>query len=218
MNKNFFPKQILIILSLAVLLDVARLFIFHSTYFMYLLWNMFLAVLPFVVSSLLLYYVTHRKISRSLLVMGLIFWLLLLPNAPYIITDIIHLNRNHAAPLLYDTFLIFSSGWAGLLLGMYSVSHIEKILLRKYSQKRTSIIIAAIILISSFGMYLGRFMRFNSWDVVSSAELFFTKITHIFLQPAKYSDAYLFTSLSFIFFYMSYIAWKYSVLESKNSI
>ena len=216
MNKLFFPKQIVVLLILTIVLNIARIFIFDSTYFVYLFWNLFLAVIPFVISSVLFYYVKRQKLSKPLIIFGSILWLFFLPNAPYIVTDLIHLGRSHAAPLLYDTFLIFTSAWVGLLLGLYSMQHMERILRMKYSAKATNLIMVAIIFGSSFGMYLGRFMRFNSWDIISDATFLFTKIGHIIVEPSKYIDAYIFTALSFIFIYMFYRAWKYSLIDSKD--
>ena len=119
--KVFFPRQILIILGLTVVLNIIRPIIFHSSYFVYLFWNIFLAILPFAVSSILLWKAKYSNLATPYFVIGGIFWLLLLPNAPYIITDLVHLGRNHAAPIFFDIFLLFASGWLGLLLYMYSL-------------------------------------------------------------------------------------------------
>lgn len=210
-NKITIPRQITMLLLLTVVLNIARVLIFHSYYFTYLFWNIFLAILPFVISSLLLWSAENNKLKKPIAILGGTIWLLLLPNAPYIVTDFIHIGRNHSAPLIYDTFLLFSSAWVGLLLGMYSINHIEKILQKKFSPPKTSVIIAIVVFIASFGIYLGRFLRFNSWDVFSDASLFFTNITSIFSQPSIHQDAYLFTLLSFTFIYVSYRSWKYSL-------
>ncbi len=208
-NKTYFPKQIIILLILVVVLSVIRITVFHSSQFIYLLWNIFLAILPFIISSILLWYFNNKKLTKAIFVIGGIIWLLLLPNAPYIVTDMMHLGRGRIVIPLYDTFLLFSSAWVGLLLGMYSLSQIEKIIRSKYTTIVTFFIIAGIILLTSFGMYLGRFLRFNSWDVFSNPSILFKNIWVIFSEPFNYIDAYLFTGFSFIFIYVSYIAWKH---------
>jgi uncharacterized membrane protein len=166
----------------------------------------------------LLWYALNKKLTSTLFVVGGIIWILFLPNAPYLVTDIIHLGRNYSAPHLYDTFLVFTSAWVGLLLGLYSLSHIDKIIRLKYSEKTASIILAFIILVISFGMYLGRFLRFNSWDVVSNPSLLFSNIHKILSEPSGYADAYLFSGLSFLFLYISYIAWKSTKTEPQDNI
>ena len=217
-NKFFIPRQILIILLLAVALNIIRFFMFESRYFIYLLWNIFLAIIPFIVSSILLWYALKKRLTSGVFIIGGIIWILFLPNAPYLVTDIIHLGRNYSAPLLYDTFLVFTSAWVGLLLGLYSLSHIDKIIRLKYSNRTASIILALIILVTSFGMYLGRFLRFNSWDVISNPSLLFSNIHNILSKPSGYADAYIFSGLSFLFLYVSYIAWKSTKTESKDNI
>ena len=212
-NKINVPKQIITLLILFIILSTVRVLIFNSNYYVYLFWNIFLAVLPFIISLILLKFANNKKLTKPLLIIGGIFWLLLLPNAPYIVTDLIHLNRSRGAPLIYDVFLVFSCAWTGLLLGLYSISHIEKIIRLKYKAHTTAFIIAFIILLTSFGMYLGRFLRFNSWDIFSSSPLLFNKVTEIFAKPAEYEEAYIFTGLSFVFIYLSYRSWKYSRAE-----
>ncbi len=213
-NKIIIPKQILTLLVLSVVLIIARVIVFHSGYFTYLLWNIFLASLPFMISSVLLLYSEDQTLDKVLLIIGCFFWLLFLPNAPYIVTDMIHLNRSHSAPLIYDTFLLFSSAWVGLLLGFYSLSHIEKIIRRTSSLKKTALSMGGIILLTSFGMYLGRFLRFNSWDVFSSPILFLKIVWNILSHPTFYGDAYTFTGIGFIFLYVSYQGWKYAELKA----
>ncbi|MEK7585724.1 MAG: DUF1361 domain-containing protein [Patescibacteria group bacterium] len=214
----YIPKQILILLLLAVILNLARVAIFDSLYFIYLLWNIFLAILPFIASSLLLNYFNNKRLTKITFTIGFVAWLLLLPNAPYIVTDMIHLGRGRSAILLYDTFLLFSSAWAGLLLGIYSISHIEKIIKSKYSSKVTSILVGFIILLTSFGVYLGRFLRFNSWDVISDTSFLFKNLWSVVSNPNEYIDAYLFTGLTFLFIFVSYRAWKYTQIEPKSNI
>ncbi len=209
-NKFIIPKQISILLLLVVLLEIARILIFHSTYFVYLLWNIFLAMIPFIISSILLFYLNNKKLKISMFIVGGILWLFFLPNAPYIVTDIIHIGRSHSAPILYDTFLVFSSAWLGLILGMYSLLHIETIIKSKLSDKMSSLIMVAIIFLTSFGVYLGRFLRFNSWDIFYDVSLLFNNILGITTKPTDHTDAYWFTMLSFVFIYLSYRAWKYN--------
>ncbi len=209
-NKFIIPKQISILLLLVVLLEIARILIFHSTYFVYLLWNIFLAMIPFIISSILLFYLNNKKLKIPMFIVGGILWLFFLPNAPYIVTDIIHIGRSHSAPILYDTFLVFSSAWLGLILGMYSLLHIETIIKSKLSDKMSSLIMVAIIFLTSFGVYLGRFLRFNSWDIFYDVSLLFNNILGITTKPTDHTDAYWFTMLSFVFIYLSYRAWKYN--------
>lgn len=207
------PRQILILLALAIVLNILRIFIFKTTSSLYMLWNIFLAFIPFFISSILLLHTNKGNFTKPFFIIGFIFWFAFLPNAPYVVTDFIHLNRISIVPPMYDIFFFFSSAYVSLLVGLYSISHMEKILLLKFKQKITNIIIPIIILFASFGMYLGRFLRFNSWDLIFSHKFLISSTWNVFLRPHSVTNVYTYTILFFFFVYISYIAFK----NTKNS-
>ena len=202
------PKDVLIISCFAVTLDLARVGFYGSTYFMYLIWNIFLAFLPFIVSAALLYHPLTKKYDYWVLILGFFVWLFLLPNAPYMVTDLVHLGHNYSGSFWYDLIMLFSFAWAGILLAFYSLSHIEKLLRTKYSHKITNTAIAFILLFTSFGIYIGRFLRWNSWDIVANPLYFFKNIADIIMNPVANRATYIFTTLLFIFMFVFYTAWK----------
>lgn len=205
--KNFFPKQIVLILSLAVLLELARYLVFGSTYYLFLLWNLFLAVLPFLISRTLYIFNEKQKLKNSAFIIISLFWLLLVPNAPYIVTDLIHLSHRHGAPLIYDSFLIFTFAWLGLLLFFYSLRDIEQIITSKYGNKIAMIKTPLIILLSSVGIYMGRYLRFNSWDIFVDHSLIGDTIDKL-SQSTSQKEAVIFICLSFVFLLFFYKAFK----------
>ena len=210
------PKDVKILLVLSVVLNLSRFLFFGPSPLVFILWNIFLSFLPFVVSYILLQYTKSRlgvkSINKLVFTILAVLWLLLIPNAPYIITDLIHLVHSKGVPVIYDTFLLFTSAWVGLLLGFYSLSHIEEVVRMKYSSKITTIIISVIILLISIGLYLGRFLRFNSWDVFYNKE-FYSGVWSTFSYTSSNSDSFVFIILSFIFILVSYQAWKYRKVE-----
>jgi len=213
-NKVFIPKSIALLIALALVLNVLRVVLFYKFSFVYLLWNILLAFVPFLISYILLYYSNKNKLNKTMFIIGGILWLIFLPNAPYIVTDLIHIGVVRAVPVLYDSVLLFTSAWVGLLLGMNSIFHIEKILLSKYSQKITSAIIAFILLLTSFGMYLGRFFRFNSWDIFTSPLSSFDKLSKNLSSSPYHIEALVYILLFYFFIHVSYVSWKYSNKES----
>lgn len=204
------PKQIGSLLVLAIVLNILRIFLFNNTTFTYLFWNIFLATIPFCISSLLILYTSKDDFLKPFFIIGFILWFLFLPNAPYVVTDFIHLGRIHGVPVLYDTFLLFTSAWACLLMGLYSLNHIERIFLLKFSKKVTNTIIFVVILFASFGVYLGRFLRFNSWDIFTSHDSLVSSIGKIFSGANNYDNVYAYVVLFFFFIYVSYISFKNS--------
>lgn len=207
------PKSILVLVVFSVLLNVIRIIIWGKLSFVYILWNIFLALLPFLVSSILLNINKQKTINQITFISVGIIWLLLIPNSPYIITDLIHIGEVRFAPDLFDSFLIFTSAWTGLLLGMYSINHMEQILSTRYSKKITSYILVVAMFLISFGIYLGRFLRFNSWDVFANPGYFLNAIKEIFTNQNDFKVALPYTILFFSFILVSYYSWK---LSQKN--
>ena len=174
--------QSLILLSVvAVVLDLARLDIWGTTDLLYMVWNLFLAWIPYIIS---LYFIKKdMRVSRFVILF--IIWFLFFPNAPYLVTDVLHIAERLSPLLWYDSLLFFFFGWIGLFLGMLSLLRIHQYLKVHFSYLISEILIFAICLVSSFGVYLGRFGRWNSWDAITNPlELvrhsfnFSTSLTH----------------------------------------
>ena len=204
------PKSIIPLLILAIILNVLRVVIWGKYSFVYIPWNIFLAFVPFFISSLLLFFYKGYMIKKIILIIGILLWMLFIPNAFYIVTDFIHIGVVRGVPVLYDIFLLFSSASIGLVLGFNSLFHIEQIIKIKYSSKVASILMGVIVLMISFGVYLGRFLRFDSWDVFINHTALIKNIWSIFSQSTTHTEVYLYTILFFFFLTLFYKAWKYS--------
>jgi len=143
-----------------------------SGYYRFLLDNLFLAAIPLMLSSGLR--VADRLQLNLLIKSGaFVLWLLFLPNAPYILTDILHLTRANEAPAWYDLALLLSCAGTGLLMGYLSLIDVQT-LIAKYSTAVFGWLFAvSSLVLSGFAIYLGRFLRWNSWDVIVSPSLLF---------------------------------------------
>ena len=134
--------------------------------FVFLTWNLLLAWIPFVL-SLGVAAVHGRGGPRALLWVLGAGWLLFLPNAPYILTDFIHLGRVGGVPLWFDAALIGTFAAAGLALGLASLLVVHHVVeARRGTLVGWAVAVSSLVL-SALGVYLGRFPRFNSWDVVT---------------------------------------------------
>ncbi|MDI4645322.1 DUF1361 domain-containing protein [Cohnella hashimotonis] len=147
----------------------------------FLLWNLFLAWLPLLVSMAAAG--ADRMLTRMPAVRGAILlilgigWLLLYPNAPYLTTDLIHLIMNptyswlqstESLILWYDLIVFFLFAWCGLLLGYLSMRQFHLLVSRYLGATAGWVFILAVSFLGGFGVYLGRVIRLNSWDVVFS--------------------------------------------------
>ncbi len=134
--------------------------------FVFLTWNLFLAWIPFVL-SLGVAVVHGRGGPRPLLWVLGAGWLLFLPNAPYILTDFIHLGRAGGVPLWFDAALIGTFAAAGLALGLVSLLVVHHVVEARNGHLVGWAVAVSSLVLSAIGVYLGRFPRFNSWDVVT---------------------------------------------------
>ena len=210
MPKINIPKSIILITVLSVLLNILRIIIWGKLSFFYILWNVILAFIPFIISSYLLLFFKEGKLNKLTFIVGIFLWIIFIPNAPYIITDFIHIGITRSVPILYDILLVFSSASVGLILGFHSLFHIEQIIKSKLKKRNANIIISLILVMISFGIYLGRFLRFNSWDIFINHTSLIKNIWKIISGTTTHLEVYLYTILFFVSLLLSYNAWKYS--------
>lgn len=136
-----------------------------SGYYVFLVVNLFLAGVPLILSTALRvadYWECHRIVRLVIFCL----WLLFLPNAPYILTDILHLTRASHAPAWYDLALLLSCSGTGLVLGYLSLVDVQAIVVRHFGHACGWIFATVSLMLSGFALYLGRFLRWNSWDVL----------------------------------------------------
>ncbi len=133
-------------------------------YYRFLVWNLFLAWVPFAF-ALAAYVIARRGRSWGVAVLG-VLWLLFFPNAPYLLTDFVHLSESPSAPLWYDALMLASFAWTGLVLGFASLYLMQMIWQRAVGPAVAWLGVLAALGLASFGVYLGRFLGFNSWDAL----------------------------------------------------
>ena len=157
----------LLVLSMAAVgLLMVRMDRVGEPAFGFLVWNLFLAWIPF--GFALCAALVHRRTGpRPLLWLLGICWLLFLPNAPYILTDFIHLGRRGGAPLWFDAALIGTFAGVGLALGLASLLVMHRVVAARSGRLAGWVFAVSALVLSAIGVYLGRFLRFNSWDVIA---------------------------------------------------
>lgn len=128
-----------------------------------LVWNLFLAAVPLLWSAAFQAAAARRR--PVLAGVFLFLWLLFLPNAPYLLTDVLHLKPGADVPLWYLLAVLLSCAGTGVLLGYFSLLTVQAVIEQKCGKWAGWIVAAGSLLLCGFGIYLGRFLRFNSWDV-----------------------------------------------------
>lgn len=198
-------------LSFTFLLLLIRIVITNTITYSFYFWNIFLAIVPFVFSYKLS---KCEKINRTAVLL-FVCWLLFFPNAFYIVTDIFHFKERKSAPKWFDLVLVFSAAYNGLLLGIVSLLQVEKYLSLVLSAKLKTFAITAILLLNSYGIYIGRFLRFNSWDVVTNPDDVLFTTAHYFIKPWQHIYAWGFIVLFTMLFSIVYITFKNVASYSK---
>ncbi|WP_034044712.1 DUF1361 domain-containing protein [Wocania ichthyoenteri] len=189
----------------SIILLMIRMKLTHSFFYLFLVWNLFLAAIPFVITT---YLVSVPKLNKFVLVLWFSVWLLFLPNAPYIVTDLLHLKISTTHLLWLDILVIISFALNGLVLFYLSISDMKTILQTFIIKKKVNYIITITIFLSGFGIYLGRFLRYNSWEILSNPKYLFVDVINITIKPFAHQEAWLFTILFGIFLSVGYWVFK----------
>ena len=181
MNKRLI-KVMAVSSALSVILLYFRIQWSGSLMFVFLTWNLFLAWIPFLL-AFALSEMNNNGTSRIKKLAVFSGWLLFFPNSPYILTDLFHLRLRSEIPIWFDLVLILSFAWNGLLLGYSSLMEIQKVLRTRLSVGIVNLFIAGLLVLCSFGIYLGRYPRYNSWDIITNPIRLFSDIFNMILDP-----------------------------------
>jgi uncharacterized membrane protein len=191
--------------AVAVALVAARIIWTRDLIYASLAWNLFLAWLP-LAFALLAGDEFHPAKTRNWRFLGFAgAWLLFFPNAPYIFTDVVHLTTYFYRHFWIDLVLILLCALTGLVLGFVSLFLMQGVVRRLFGNVTSWLFIAAVVGLSAFGIYLGRFQRFNSWDIIFKPVALSRGIGHWAANPLAHSNSYAFPMLFAIFLFLAYL-------------
>lgn len=205
--------------GISVLLYVVRAVASDSDRYWFLNWNLVLAWLPLLFAWLLkerlktTLWFTWQNIGLTLL------WLGFLPNSFYLVSDFIHLRSTGEVSLLYDVVLFVSFAWNGYVIGFSSLYIVHKELLKKLRDRNAHLIVGTVLLLCGYAIYLGRYLRWNTWDVlVNPAGLLFD-VSDRFINPISNPQMFTTTAMFFVLLVSMYgFVWHASrILNSQPS-
>ena len=171
---------------------------------LFICWNIFLAWIPYVLSNFFAEVKQKAKWKQLFLFAS---WLLFFPNALYIVTDLIHIDDNKEIPVWYDAVLLFASSFIGIMMAFVSLQKVEFFLKCVFSKRVVAALVPFILFVASFGVYLGRFERWNSWDVIKDPMALGFNIINNFISPIDnyrtWAITILFTAIySLLYFFL----------------
>jgi uncharacterized membrane protein len=201
MRISSLEKMLMGSILFSVLLILLRYYLTKEFTYGFYLWNTLLAILPVLFSRLLLRF--HQFNLKAILLIAI--WLLFFPNSAYMITDLFHFSERSPVPLWYDLLIVFLPAWNGLLLGIISLMQVELFLSGQMKPVWVKISMSISFLLCGYGIYLGRFLRFNSWDlIVRTRTLLYTCAGHVF-HPFHHIELWSFTVLFGVLFGITYL-------------
>ncbi len=161
-------------------------FYYHLGNYYYLLWNLFLAWIPLIIAFYLKKILTKKLLSSwESMIIGLI-WLIFIPNSFYLLSDYIHLQTANSNSILFNSLLFTIIIFTGVFMGFSSIALITSEIRKRFSKIIYFTVVEAIFLISSFGIYIGRDLRWNSWDIVINPAGLFLDVFHRLTTFSRY--------------------------------
>lgn len=164
----------------------------HTTswVFVFIPWNLFLAIVPLYFSHMLARY-SRRRVAWGFLAL----WLLFFPNAMYIVTDLFHLKQRSGIPQWYDLLILFTAALNGLIIGFLSLKNVEQFLCIKMHRRYIPVVLFGLFLLCGYGIYLGRYLRWNSWDIATDPLELFDDIKQNVVHPFRNIQCWMLTGL-----------------------
>jgi uncharacterized membrane protein len=204
----------------AVALVVARTLYTHTSLRTNLIKNLVLAWIPFVLAYISYVASAKRTLLYLIVPISALTWLIFFPNAPYLLTDLQHLGTNPGAvPLWFDVILFIWFAWIGLLLGVVSLYLMQEVVTRELGAVIGWIFVIVIAGMSSVGIYLGRFLRWNSWDVLQNPGEIARDLWQVLRDPMANAGSVgftlLFTAL-FLFIYFTLYSFGHLLHEQRE--
>ncbi len=180
-QNTFYPLMLLTLFAFG--LWVSRVKFSDDFRYYFLFWNLFLAWVPygFAIAALFAEKLLPKPWHWLLIVPLLVGWLLFLPNAPYLVTDMIHFRAVDPVPYWYDIGLFIILAWTGCLLAIVSLNIVQDLAYRHFGTLISWLVSLTSIALCGLGLYLGRVLRWNSWDALYSVDTILLDLVRTFV-------------------------------------
>jgi uncharacterized membrane protein len=139
--------------------------------------------------------------------------MLFIPNSFYIVTDLFHLQGSRGVPAWFDLLLIFSFAWNALLMGLISVRQMEKLAAGLWPGYRSPFLLYPVMCLIALGVYLGRFLRFNSWDILVHPFSLSREMLGLLHHPLVNKDAW-----AMVLFYSIFLTLLYRMVPKAGQV
>lgn len=190
---------------LAVSLFAGRVYLSGRLTYIFLVWNLFLAWIPYLFSLWAVsLYRSHPGRWWYLLIPGAL-WLLFFPNAPYILTDFFHLKTRLPIPVWYDVGMLSVFAWSGLFLAIFSLRSMQVVVKALLGSLASWLFVLGSLGLGGLGVYIGRFLRWNSWDLLLRPHHVLSDVVVQLANPRTHPGAFGVTLLFAAFLFVCYL-------------
>lgn len=189
----------------ALTIFIGRIFLSNSIEYRNLIWNLFLAWIPYLFSLWAAALYSLRPGRWWVLIFPGILWLIFFPNAPYIITDFLHLSNRPGVPIWYDILLLATFAWTGCFLAIASLRTMQIIVMNHFGWLLSWFFVGSTLTLGGLGIYLGRFSRWNSWDLFFSPKEILSDVVMRVMNPLSNLNFFGFTILFTGFLLVCYL-------------
>ena len=204
-----FAGSLALLCLVASVLLIARMIDSDSLRFTFMFWNLLLAFFPVLIGWWLSIRIRQFGWLNWQQILLSVLWLVFLPNSFYLVTDLIHLEPNFEADLLFDATMLMSFIVAGLAFGFLSVYFVHDELIKRVREKYAYPIVAALFLLVSFAICLGRYTRWNTWDILLRPAGLLFDVSDRFINPAFHAQTYETTVTLFLLLFSTYaVVWE----------
>lgn len=204
-NRQQVLFNLVLMSALAVVLFLFEAIVLHNTYLIGINWNLFLAWIPLFIVLYMNKQIKEKSLSKNKILIFSLLWLLFFPNAPYIITDLVHLHPYNGNSYWHHQIMIYTYAFVSLICGLLSLYWIQKIWATTFSKYWSMFFVIASVILSGYGVFLGRIQRFNSWDLFTHPMALLKYVLHSFSNP---------TAILMTFEFSVFIGLAYCMLHS----
>lgn len=197
---------LLVLPAVSIGLLIIRTVASDSSRYLFLVWNLFLAVIPVLLAWWLVGRVRKLGWLKWEQIALTIAWVVFLPNSFYLVTDLIHLRTNHEADLLFDITLLMGFILSGLIFGFLSIYMIHKEALKRMRERHSYALVGVLFLVVSFAICLGRYTRWNTWDIILRPAGLLFDVSDRLLNPGLHAQTYQTTVTLFLIMFGTYAA------------
>jgi uncharacterized membrane protein len=190
----------------STLLVAARVLHTGRLTYAFLVYNLALAWIPLgLAAAAAAFDASRSKPGTAMAALCAAGWLVFFPNAPYLMTDLMHLRVKGNHLFWLDVTALQAFAWTGLAVGFVSLGVIQRLVALRVGRRLSWVFVGAVIAASAFGIYLGRFRRWNSWDLLRDPAGLLRDVAGTVLHPFAHAQVVAYCAVLAAFLFTAYV-------------